>query len=139
MDERERGSSEGRPSGAAVGFTIFAGVIMITMGILHALWGLAAIFKDEFFVATRNYLYDVDVTAWGWTHLILGVIVVLAGFGVFSGAVWARTVGVILAVLSAIANFVTIPYFPVWSLVIIALDIFVIWALTVRGRDITRS
>jgi hypothetical protein len=128
-----------RPSGWAVGFTVFAGVMMIMMGILHALWGLAAIIEDEFFVATRNYLYNVDVTGWGWVHLIAGVIVILAGFWVFTGSVWARTVGVILAVLSAIANFLTIPYFPVWSLVIIAVDIFVIWALTVRGRDITAA
>jgi hypothetical protein len=128
-----------RPSGWAVGFTVFAGVMMIMMGILHALWGLAAIIEDEFFVATRNYLYNVDVTGWGWVHLIAGAIVILAGFWVFTGAVWARIVGVILAVLSAIANFLTIPYFPVWSLVIIAVDIVAIWALTVRGRDITRG
>jgi hypothetical protein len=128
-----------RPSGAAVGFTVFAGVLMIVMGFLHALWGLAAIIEDQFFVATRNYVYDIDVTGWGWVHLIAGVIVFLAGFGVFSGAVWARTVGVTLAVISAIANFLTIPYFPIWSLVILALDVFVIWALTVRGRDITRA
>jgi tetrahydromethanopterin S-methyltransferase subunit F len=127
-----------RPSGWAVGFTVFAGVMMIMMGMLHALWGLAAIIEDEFFVVTRNYLYDVDVTGWGWVHLIAGAIVILAGFWVFTGAVWARTIGVILAVLSAIANFLTIPYYPVWSLVIIAVDIVVIWALTVRGRDITR-
>jgi hypothetical protein len=128
-----------RPSGAAVGFSLFAGVMMIMMGTLHALWGLAAIIEDQFFVATQNYLYNIDVSGWGWVHLIVGVIVVFAGFGVFSGAVWARTVGVTLAVLSAIANFLTIPYFPIWSLVIIALDVFVIWALTVRGRDITRA
>jgi hypothetical protein len=128
-----------RPSGWAVGFTVFAGVMMIMMGMLHALWGLAAIIEDEFFVATRNYLYDVDVTGWGWVHLIAGAIVILAGFWVFTGAVWARTIGVILAVLSAIANFLTIPYYPVWSLVIIAVDIVVIWALTVRGRDITET
>jgi hypothetical protein len=128
-----------RPSGAAVGFTVFAGVLMIVMGFLHALWGLAAIIEDRFFVATRNYVYDIDVTGWGWVHLIAGVIIFLAGFGVFSGAVWARTVGVTLAVISAIANFLTIPYFPIWSLVILALDVFVIWALTVRGRDITRA
>jgi hypothetical protein len=128
-----------RPSGWAVGFTVFAGVMMIMMGILHALWGLAAIIEDEFFVATRNYLYNVDVTGWGWVHLIAGAIVILAGFWVFTGAVWARIVGVILAVLSAIANFLTIPYFPVWSLVIIAVDIVAIWALTVRGRDITAA
>jgi hypothetical protein len=72
-------------------------------------------------------------------HLVAGVIILLAGFGLFSGAVWARTVGVTLAVLSAIANFLTIPYYPLWSILIIALDIFVIWALTAHGRDVIRA
>lgn len=124
------------PSGGAIGVTIFASVIMITIGIFHALYGFAAIIKDDFFVVGSEYLYKVDVTTWGWVHLIAGVIIMIAGFSLYSGAVWARTVGVFLAVLSAIANFMTIPYYPVWSIVIIALDVFVIWALTVRGRDI---
>ena len=130
----ERGMSD--RSGMAVGFTIFAGVTMIMVGVFQALWGLAAIIKDQFFVVTRNYAYNVDVTTWGWIHLVLAAIIVLAGFGLFSGAVWARTVGVTLAVLSAIANFLTIPYYPLWSILIIALDVFVIWALTAHGRDV---
>ncbi len=70
-------------------------------------------------------------------HLLLGILVAVAGFFLFSGAVWARTVGVVLAVVSVVANFVWLPYYPpVWALVIIALDVFVIWALTVHGRDI---
>jgi hypothetical protein len=124
------------PSGAAVGLTIFAGVIMIMIGIFHALYGLAAIIKNDFFVVGSEYLYKVDVTTWGWIHLIAGVVVAIAGYALFMGAVWARTIGVILAVISAIANFLTIPYYPFWSMLLIALDVFVIWALTVRGRDI---
>jgi hypothetical protein len=130
----ERGMSD--RSGMAVGFTIFAGVMMIMVGVFQALWGLAAIIKDQFFVVTPNYAYNVDVTTWGWIHLVVAAIIVLAGFGLFSGAVWARTVGVTLAVLSAIANFLTIPYYPLWSIMIIALDVFVIWALTAHGRDV---
>ena len=80
-----------------------------------------------------------DVTAWGWIHLIAGIVVLLAGFALFSGAVWARTVGVILALVSAIANFAWLPYYPVWSILIIAVDIAVIWALTVHGRDIAEG
>ncbi len=124
------------PSGAAVGLTVFAGVIMIMIGIFHALYGLAAIIKNDFFVVSPEYLYKVDVSTWGWIHLIAGIVVAFAGYGVFMGAVWARTVGVILVVISAIANFLTIPYAPFWSILLIALDVFVIWALTVRGRDI---
>jgi hypothetical protein len=123
-------------SGWAVGFIVFAAVMMIMAGVFHALAGLAAIFENQFYVTTPNYLYEVDVTAWGWIHLLGGVVVVLAGVAVLSGATWARVVGISVAVLSAIANFVFIPYYPLWSLLIIALDVAVIWALAVHGRDV---
>jgi len=125
-------------SGTAVGFTTFAGVLMITVGIWHAIAGFAGILENEFYAATPNYILELDATAWGWTHLIVGVVIALAGFGLFSGAVWARTVGVLLAALSLIANFAFIPFYPVWSIAMIALNVGVIWALTVHGRDIAR-
>jgi hypothetical protein len=119
------------------GVVVFAGVMMIVLGIFHALTGLTAILKDEFFVSTpNNYLISVDVTSWGWIHLIGGAVVAVAGLFVFSGAVWARAIGVVLAALSAIANFLFIPYYPFWSLLMIAVDIFVIWALSVHGREV---
>jgi len=117
-----------------VGVAAFAGAIMVLIGIFQAFAGLAAIFEDEFFVVAPNYIYDVDVTAFGWIHLILGAILVFAGISIYSGAIWARSVGVLLAILSAVANFFFIPYYPVWSIVMIALDIAVIWALSVYGR-----
>ncbi len=122
-------------SGWAVGFGMFASVMMIMTGTFSILYGLAAIIKDQFFVVGAEYLYKFDVTTWGWIHLILGAVVLIAGFALFSGAVWARTIAVILAVLSAVANFFFIPYQPVWSVVVIAIDILVIWALTAHGRD----
>lgn len=121
-------------SGWAIGFVAFAAVIMMMIGTFQAIAGFAAILEDEFFVVGANYVYDVDVTAWGWIHLILGVIVFAAGVGALSGATWARVVGITLAFLSAVANFFFIPYYPVWSIVIIALNIAVIWALSVYGR-----
>jgi hypothetical protein len=124
------------PPGWAVGFTIFAAVMMMLTGGFQALAGLVAIFENEFYAATRNYLFEFDVTTWGWIHLILGVIVALAGFALLSGATWARVVGITLAVLSAIANFLFIPYYPFWSLLIIALNVFVIWALAVHGGKV---
>lgn len=124
------------PPGWATGFIVFAAVIMMMTGVFQALEGLAAIFENQFYVTTPNYLYEVDVTAWGWIHLIGGVVVGLAGVAVLSGATWARVVGISVAVLSAIANFVFIPYYPLWSLLIIALDVAVIWALAVHGRDV---
>jgi hypothetical protein len=121
-------------SGWAVGFVIFAATMMMLIGSFQAIAGLAAIFEDEFFVVGPNYVYDVDVTAWGWIHLILGIVVFAAGAGALSGATWARVVGITLALLSAVANFFFIPYYPIWSIVIIALDVLVIWALSVYGR-----
>jgi hypothetical protein len=112
---------------------------MIMIGIWHAIAGLSAIIDDEFFVATRNYVLKFDVTTWGWIHLILGILVLLAGIAVFTGAVWARIVGVILAGLSAIAGFGWIPWYPVWGILIAVMAVAVIWALTVHGRDITRA
>jgi len=126
-----------QPPGWAVGFIVFAAVMMMMAGVFQALAGLVAIFENTFYAATRNYLFEFDVSAWGWIHLILGVIVVLAGFSLLSGATWARAVGITLAVLSAIANFLFIPYYPFWSLLIIALDVFVIWALAVHGGKVT--
>jgi hypothetical protein len=123
-------------SGTAVGFTWFAAFMMILIGSFHIIAGLAGILEDEFYVTTPDWVLEFDATAWGWIHLIAGVIVLLAGFGLFSGAVWARTVGVTVATISAIANFIWLPYYPLWSLTIIAIDVFVIWALTVHGRDV---
>jgi hypothetical protein len=124
-------------SGWATGFIVFAATIMILSGAFQAFSGLVAVFKDKFYTVTPNYLIQVDVTTWGWVHLVGGLIVLLAGFAVLGGRMWARVVGVILAGLSAIANFAFIPYYPLWSLLIIALDVFVIWALTAHGRDVT--
>lgn len=106
---------------------------MIMLGIFQAIAGLAAIIEDKFYVVTPNYAYEIDVTGWGWIHLIVGVFVVLAGVYVLSGRLWARIVGITIAVLSALANFFFIPYYPFWAIVVIALDVWVIWALTRPG------
>jgi hypothetical protein len=124
------------PSGWAVGFILFAAIMMIMVGVFQALQGLVAIFENEFYVPTRNYLFQFDATTWGWIHLILGLLVAFAGWGLLSGRTWARTVAIILAVLSAIANFAFIPYYPFWSLLIITLDVFVIWAVAVHGGEL---
>lgn len=126
------------PSAWATGFIIFAAVMMMLSGAFQALAGLVALFEDEFYVTTSNYLLQLDTTTWGWIHLLLGLLVVIASFAVLGGRIWGRVIGVILAAISALANFVFIPYYPVWSLVIITLDVFVIWALTAHGRDIVR-
>ena len=122
-------------SGWAVSFTLFAAIMMIMSGTFQALAGLVAIFENEFYVATRNYLFQFDATTWGWIHLLVGVLVAFAGYGLLSGRTWARVVALTLAVLSAIANFLFIPYYPFWALLLITLDIFVIWAIAAHGGD----
>jgi hypothetical protein len=135
--EYESMGEQKEASGVAVGFIIFAGVLMIMAGAFQAFTGVVALFENEFYVTTRNYVFQFDATTWGWIHLLLGIVVALAGFGVIFGQTWARVVGIILAVLSAIANFAFIPYYPFWSITVIALDVFIIWALAAHGRDVT--
>jgi hypothetical protein len=127
---------EREASGWAVGFILFAAIMMIMSGIFQALAGLIAIFENEFYVATRNYLFQFDATTWGWIHLVIGLVVAFAGWGLLSGRTWARAVAITLALLSAIANFLFLPYYPFWALTVITLDVFVIWALTAHGRDL---
>ena len=119
-----------QPPSEATGGYVFAGVILIVIGCFHAIEGLVAIFDDGFYVVSENYTFNLDTTGFGWIHLLGGIIVVCAGIALFSAATWARVVGVIVATLSAIANFFFIPYYPFWSILIIALAIWVIWALT---------
>jgi hypothetical protein len=116
---------------------IFAGSAMLLVGMFQIFQGLAALMEDTFFVVSSDYAYELDVTTWGWIHLILGILVALAGFYVFSGQLWARLIGIGLAILSATANFFWLPYYPVWSLLIIAVNIVVIWGLATYGRKST--
>ncbi|MEU1468988.1 hypothetical protein ABZ434_12310 [Streptomyces sp. NPDC005761] len=111
------------------GWTAFAAILMIFGGAMAIFQGISAIAKDDVFVTTRNYVFQFNLTGWGWIHLILGILIVLAGCALFTGAFWARAVGVVLAGLAALANFAWLPHYPLWSIVLIALDIFVIWAL----------
>jgi hypothetical protein len=123
-------------SGWAVGLIMFAAIMMIMVGVFQALQGLIAVFQNEFYVATRNYLFQFDATTWGWIHLLIGLVVAFAGYALLSGRTWARAAAIILAMLSAISNFLFIPYYPFWSLLIITLDIFVIWAIAAHGGDL---
>jgi hypothetical protein len=133
---RSAARAEEAPSGAAVGFILFAAIMMIMAGVFQAISGLVAIFQNEFYVATRNYLFQFDATTWGWIHLLVGLIVAFAGWGLLSGRTWARVVGITVALVSATANFLFIPYYPFWALTIITLDIFVIWAVAAHGGEL---
>jgi hypothetical protein len=120
-------------SGWALGVIAFAATMMFLIGIFQALAGLVAIFDDEFYVVTQNYTFDIDVSAWGWIHLVVGLAVFATGIGLFKRKAWAGIGGIFLAMLSALTNFFFIPYYPIWSLLVIGLCIWVIWALTRPG------
>ncbi|MFF4273375.1 hypothetical protein [Streptomyces sp. NPDC001536] len=123
---------------AATGLTLFAAVMLFIAGMLDLLRGIMAIAEDDVFVNTPNYVFQFDLTSWGWIQLALGVIAMAVSAGLFVGATWARVVGVGIAGLLVIANFLSIPYYPVWSLTLIALNGFVIWALcVVRRQDLS--
>ena len=123
---------------AATGLTLFAAVMLFVAGLLDLFRGIMGIAKDEVFVNTPNYVFKFDLTSWGWIQLCLGVIAMVVSFGLFAAATWARVAGVAIAGLMIIANFLSIPYYPVWSLTLIALYGFVIWALcVVRREDVT--
>ncbi|MEU8527941.1 MULTISPECIES: DUF7144 family membrane protein [Streptomyces] len=120
---------------AAGGLTVFAAVMLFIAGILDLFRGIMAIADDDVFLATPNYVFKFDLTSWGWIQLVLGAIAVVVSLGLFAKATWARVVGVGIAGLLIIANFLSIPYYPVWSLILIALYAFVIWGLCVTKKD----
>ena len=127
-----------QPSAWAAGYAAFAGVVLVMIGFFQAVAGLVAIVNDEFYVVGQEYIFQFDVTTWGWIHLLVGIVVLISGFGIFSGNAAARTVGVIVAAISGLAAFAWLPWYPVWAVVIIALDVAVIWALTAHGRDLAQ-
>jgi hypothetical protein len=127
------------PSAWAVGGLVFAAAMMVMGGIFQALAGLVAIADEEFFVVVGRYTYDLDVTTWGWIHLVVGAVVAVAGGFLLSRRLWAAVIAIAVSMVSAITNFFFIPYYPVWAVVIIAFDVFVIWALTRPGIiDVSR-
>ncbi|WP_354639977.1 DUF7144 family membrane protein [Kitasatospora camelliae] len=117
------------------GMVLFAGVVMMVNGILEMFQGIMAISEDEVFVTTPKYIFQFDLTSWGWIHLFLGLLVAVTGFFVITGQTWARVVGIFLVSLSLLGSFLAIPYHALWSLVVLALDVFVIWALCVYREE----
>ena len=122
---------------AWVGFVLFGGIMMLLMGGFQATEGLVALLREDYYLVTANGLViTLDYTAWGWTHLLLGVVAVITGIGVLLGQLWARVIGIIIAVLSALVNLAFLPAYPIWGAIIIATDIVVIYALAMHGREV---
>ncbi|MGY0022178.1 DUF7144 family membrane protein [Streptomyces sp. cg35] len=120
---------------AAGGLTIFAAVMLFISGALSFFRGLSAVLEDKVFLTTPNYVYEFDLTSWGWVHLVCGAVAVIVSIGLFTAMKWARILGIVIAGLMMIANFLSLPYYPLWSLTLIALDGFIIWGLCVVQRD----
>jgi hypothetical protein len=129
-------TSQGSPTSGTrgVGGALFAGTLMIIGGFFWFLEGLAGVVHNAFYKPVQDY-YNISATTWGWVHMLLGILVLAAGFAVFAGQTWARVTGIILASVSAIVNFFFIPWYPVWAITIIAIDIWVIHALSVYQPD----
>jgi hypothetical protein len=119
-----------------VGWVVFGAMMMIMVGAFQAIAGLTALFNSNYFVVTENnLLINVDYTAWGWVHLGLGVIALAAAFGLLAGQMWARVVGIAMALVSAVVNLAFISAYPLWSLMVITLDVLVIYAIAAHGRE----
>lgn len=125
---------------AWVGWIVFSGILMIMLGMFQAIMGLVALVKDDYYLVARNGLVlSVDYTAWGWVHLLIAITAVAAGWGVLAGRMWARVIGIILAVVSAVANVAFIAAYPFWSTIVIAIDGLIIYALSVHGREVKNT
>jgi hypothetical protein len=118
-----------------VGWVYFGGAMMILLGTFNIIEGLVALFNDQYFVPTQQGLLVFDLTGWGWVHLIIGGLAIIVGVGVFTGATWARVSGVVLCGLNAIAQLTFLSAYPVWAVIVIAMDVLVIWALIVHGDE----
>ncbi len=118
-----------------VGWVYFAGLLMMIAGVFQGIAGLTALLKDDFYVVTERSLLAFNVTTWGWVHLLFGVILLAAGAAVVNGRAWGRIVAVILVTLSAMLNFLFISAYPVWSIMVVVIDLLIIYALVVHGAE----
>src|SRR4051794_30429178 len=124
------------PATGWVGWIVFAATMLIVVGVLHIVQGFVALFNDDYYLVAKSGLtIHLDYTGWGWTHIIVGALVAAAGLGLLSGRMVARIFGVAIAVLSLLVNFAFIAAYPFWSTIVIAVDVFVIFALTVHGKE----
>jgi hypothetical protein len=128
-------ASNGRQVTGWAGWVYFAGFLMVLMGIFEIINGLAALLNDKYFLVRNNNLVVFDYTTWGWIHLVLGIVVLMAGMAVINGRLWGRLFAVLLAILSFVANFTFIAAYPFWSVTIMTIDLFIIYALTVHGSE----
>ncbi|THV28981.1 DUF7144 family membrane protein [Glycomyces paridis] len=132
--------SDGQRAAWAIGGLILAAAVMVVLGCWQIIAGIFAVAGDGFYTTVTGYVLDLDVDAWGWVHIVLGALTLAAGLALFSGATWARAIGIVLACLVMLNNFLFLPFYPFWSIMICALAAFGIWAMaTAPGRGPTRT
>jgi hypothetical protein len=135
-----RQSTEGSEVTGWVGWIVFAGIMMMLLGVFHMFEGLIALIRHaEIDFPTSGLVIQVSYTQWGWLQLLAGAVVFLAGLGLFTGRMWARTLGVVLVSISALINFAWAANFPVWSLTLLAIDFFIIYAIIAHGREMKET
>ncbi len=117
------------------GSLVFSGMMMMLVGAFHLLMGIVALVDDDFYVTKQDYLFEFDLTSWGWVHVVSGGVIALAGAGLMSGNKKARPVVAVLAALSMLVSFAWLPYYPFWGLTVIAFNLFVLRELLMHGHD----
>jgi hypothetical protein len=138
IDQQLGYEAPSEPTGWA-GMALFGAVMMIMLGAFQAIVGFVAIFDEGYYLVGQSGLVvDVDYTTWGWVHLVVGLVALAAGLGLMRGATWARVVGICIALVSAILNFVFIAAFPFWAITMITIDVLVIYAIAAHGRELKR-
>jgi hypothetical protein len=132
----QRGETQPPASTAWAGWAIFASMMMVMVGAFQVIVGLTALLNSSYYVARNGLLINVNYAAWGWVHLVLGAVAVAAGFGLLAGRMWARVVGIAMALVSAVVNLAFMAAYPLWSTTVIALDVVVIYAIAMHGKEI---
>lgn len=118
-----------------VGWAYFAGIMMSISGIFMAISGLTALLRHTYYLVGENTLVAFNYSQWGWIHLLLGLVLVSAGGSVMRGGTWGRVVGIILASISLVTNFAFVEAYPIWSIIVIVIDVLIIYALAVHGAE----
>ncbi len=119
-----------------VGWVYFAGFMLMVLGVFESIAGLVALFKNTVYVVAERNLWLLDYTTWGWSHLLIGIFLIMAGTAIMAGKMWGRVVGIVFAGLSLIANFGFIPVYPFWSILLIVINMLVLYALIVHGSEV---
>ena len=137
---RQRGREEQTGQTGWVGWVVFGAMMMILMGSFHAIAGLVALFDESYYVVpNQDLVVTVSYDTWGWVHLVAGLVALAAGIGLFTGATWARVLGVAVAMVSAILSLAFLAAYPVWGIMTITLDVLVIYAITAHGAEIRNA